>query len=98
MSSRQSVGFSDRVEDFVWYAMEFCSHRCLFSLVSKLGEQLLENNPKRCWSIVLSIAKGVFYLHSKSVVHRDLKLENVLITSTTKDGITTEQVLILDWN
>lgn len=46
----------------------------------------------RCWKIVRSVVKGVSFLHSRNVVHRDLKLENVLITSTTVDGITTEHV------
>ena len=75
--------------------MEFCFGGSLFGLICRLPVPLLVENPisnARCWMIVRSVVKGVYFLHSKRVVHRDLKLENVLITSSTENGITTEQV------
>jgi serine/threonine protein kinase len=34
-----------------------------------------------CAIIIFQVLQGVKYLHGKGIVHRDLKLENVLMTS-----------------
>lgn len=33
-------------------------------------------------NILKQVVKGISYMHSKNLVHADLKLENIVITST----------------
>lgn len=56
--------------------MEFCGSRNLASLISSGS---LSNEETK--GIFGQIVRGVSFLHSHSVFHRDLKLENILFTS-----------------
>jgi serine/threonine protein kinase len=69
----------------LYIALEHCSMD-LFSLVEQfqLSRELVQ-------SITLDVALGVKYLHSLNVIHRDLKLENVLLRP---DG----HAVIVDFN
>jgi serine/threonine protein kinase len=41
---------------------------------------------KRGKELSLAVAKGLKYLHDFGVVHRDIKLENILMTDNTEQG------------
>jgi serine/threonine protein kinase len=61
--------------------MEHISHGELFKAVSKQGGRVSE---AQCRAYMRDIAAAVSYLHSRCVIHRDIKTENILIGS---DGV-----------
>ena len=63
--------------------MEYCSVGEIYSLVEKRYFQLED---KLC--IFKQTVRGVAYLHSHGIAHRDIKLENLLMTDTGKVKIT----------
>jgi NIMA (never in mitosis gene a)-related kinase len=57
--------------------MEYCQHGDLQSFIKRQnGKPLIEN---MIWKIFIQICLGVYYLHSKDIVHRDLKTLNILL-------------------
>ncbi|XXH05763.1 hypothetical protein Hte_012199 [Hypoxylon texense] len=69
------------------HVMEYCSEGDLFSLVSKkyLKEEG-RNIDRLC--LFKQLCQGINYLHSNGIAHRDIKLENLLITKDSKLKIT----------
>ncbi|KAK8074268.1 HAL protein kinase [Apiospora phragmitis] len=69
------------------HVMEYCSEGDLFSLVSK--KYLMEEGrevDRHC--LFKQVCQGIHYLHSNGIAHRDIKLENLLITKDSKVKIT----------
>jgi len=71
------VGLLDVYESnrYICLVMELCSGGDIFDWLDK--EEHLDE--VRACGIITQIAAAVDYLHSRGVVHRDLKLENILI-------------------
>lgn len=62
--------------NFIFIQMELC--KCnLKSYIDNLPYQL---SYKQKLNICLQISKGVQYIHSKNIIHRDLKLQNILVS------------------
>ncbi|KAM3485087.1 hypothetical protein MY8738_001555 [Beauveria namnaoensis] len=69
------------------HVMEYCSEGDLFGLVQKgffKGDAKLKD--RLC--IFKQLVQGVTYLHAHGIAHRDIKLENLLITKDSKIKIT----------
>ncbi|KAK3101838.1 hypothetical protein FSP39_006736, partial [Pinctada imbricata] len=65
-------------------AMEYCPGGTLYEHIRISGEGL----PERTFlSYLRQIAEGVKYLHSKSIIHRDLKSKNILLKEPSKTTI-----------
>ena len=62
--------------DNFYLLLELCTGGDLFSYIKSLGK-LEESETKR---ICLNIVEGISYLHSNNILHRDLKLGNILLT------------------
>lgn len=67
--------------DALHIIMAYCNKGDLQSLLKKSKEkqgQILKEEVT--WSIVLQVILGLYYLHSKKVLHRDLKTANVFLS------------------
>ncbi|PGH28934.1 CAMK/CAMKL/MARK protein kinase [[Emmonsia] crescens] len=62
-------------EKLVWLALEYCPGDELYNYLIRNGPMLLEKVQR----IFTQLVGAVCYVHSKSCVHRDLKLENILL-------------------
>jgi len=71
----QFLGLCDHASG-VYLITEYVEHGDLFDMLV-FGEEELDWKIKI--KIALQIANAVYYLHSKSIIHRDLKSQNVLI-------------------
>jgi protein-serine/threonine kinase len=69
------------------HVMEYCEEGDLFSFVQK---GYLKQNDRLTDRLCLfkQLIQGVHYLHKHGIAHRDIKLENLLITSQSKLKIT----------
>ncbi|KAG0196140.1 hypothetical protein BGX33_002021 [Mortierella sp. NVP41] len=72
---------------------EYLGHHCIrLDLASTNLLQHSKNNPsmmkKDQISLILQIAKGIEFLHSAKILHRDIKDENILVTAEGKAKIT----------
>jgi serine/threonine protein kinase len=63
------------IENLVFIIMEFVQGGLLFDLCQTLGAMGEDAGRFFMWQMV----DAVEYMHSRRVVHRDLKLENILI-------------------
>jgi protein-serine/threonine kinase len=69
------------------HVMEYCQEGDLFNLVQK---GYLKNpdrlNDRLC--LFKQLVQGIYYLHEHGIAHRDIKLENLLMTNQSKLKIT----------
>ena len=70
--------------------MEYCKGSDLFTYIENRSFQLSET---RAAQIIHRLATAVYYLHEYNIVHRDLKLENILMTSDDE----TADIRLLDF-
>lgn len=69
----------------VWIAMEFCEIGSVLDVIRILQVPFKESEVK---TITKDIVHGLHFLHSKKVVHRDLKGGNVLLTRGGRGKLT----------
>ncbi|KAK3331134.1 kinase-like domain-containing protein [Apodospora peruviana] len=69
------------------HVMEYCSEGDLYSLVNK-KYLIKDDREKDRLCLFKQLIQGVNYLHTNGIAHRDIKLENLLITSDSKLKIT----------
>ncbi|KAM5450811.1 hypothetical protein McanCB49686_006117 [Microsporum canis] len=62
-------------ENLVWLVLEYCPGDELYNHLLQHGPMPIEKTQK----IFTQLVGAVAYVHSKSCVHRDLKLENILL-------------------
>jgi serine/threonine protein kinase len=62
-------------ESLVWLVLEYCAGDELYNHILKTGPM----EPDKVQKIFTQLVGAVSYVHQKSCVHRDLKLENILL-------------------
>ncbi len=71
----------DQWENMPYLIMEYCPKGALSKQVGKLSEE-------QVWRVLHDVAAGLAYLHSKDIVHQDIKPDNILLDESGNYRIT----------
>ena len=69
--------------EYIYIILEYMAGGDLFSYLERKDFKITED---RARSMAHQIASALYYLHSFGIVHRDLKLENILMADKTDDS------------
>ena len=61
--------------------MEFCIYGDLYSLLHMVKKKKVYVNEEIIWDIVYQCLLGLEYLHSQQIIHRDIKLLNIFMST-----------------
>lgn len=76
--------FIDQEEEGQWFLcilMEYASKGDLHQLIESSRKNKEYMPEQLIWDICRQITEGLHYLHNNSIMHRDIKPHNILITS-----------------
>ena len=68
----------------IYIIMDFCEFGDLFSLLQSVKKKKVFVNEDIIWNIAIQALMGLSYLHSKKIIHRDIKLLNLFMTKDKK--------------
>ena len=71
-------------EEGIYIIMEFCEYGDLFSLLQSVKKKKVYVNEEIIWNVAIQTLLGLEYLHSKQIIHRDIKLLNLFMTKDKK--------------
>lgn len=68
-------------EEGIYIIMEFCIYGDLYSLLHMVKKKKVYVNEEIIWDIVYQCLLGLEYLHSQQIIHRDIKLLNIFMST-----------------
>ena len=68
--------------NFLYLVLEYINGTPLIDLLN--NENKCNISQERATNLIIQITKGIIYLHSKQICHRDIKLENILVMKNDK--------------
>ncbi|KAK6972783.1 serine/threonine-protein kinase Nek6 [Biomphalaria glabrata] len=71
--------FIDPSEDYVCMILDYCDGGNLSERIQDAAQKLLKFSEKQIMQWFIQIVMAVQYIHSKHILHRDLKTENVFL-------------------
>jgi serine/threonine protein kinase len=67
-----------------YIVIELCTGGDMYDYLEKRNFRISE---QRAWELATQIGGAVYYLHNFNIIHRDLKLENIMMTNDTEASI-----------
>ena len=68
--------------NYLYLVLEYINGIPLIDIINNEDKNFLSQN--RAKKLIIQIIKGIIYLHSKNICHRDIKLENILVMKNDK--------------
>ena len=68
-------------EEGIYIIMEFCIYGDLYSLLHMVKKKKVYVNEEIIWDIAYQCLQGLEYLHSNQIIHRDIKLLNIFMST-----------------
>ena len=72
-------------EDNIFIALELINHGNLLEVISKIKEKKIGFKERNAADIVYQLLLAINYIHKSNVIHRDLKLENIMVDMQQTD-------------
>ena len=84
----------DLCEDFdnIYVVLELMRHGTLTQMLAKIQETKASFTERDCASLVYQMLISINFLHNQNVVHRDLKLDNIMVDIERIDDNQTKMV------
>ena len=76
----------------IYVVLELMRHGTLTQMLAKIQENHLPFNERDCGNLIYQILLAMNFLHKQNVVHRDLKLDNIMIDLDRIDDNSTTMV------
>ncbi|KAL4445586.1 hypothetical protein ABPG74_006137 [Tetrahymena malaccensis] len=70
-----------QIDDQLCIMIEYANQGTLESFISKISQQTMSVSASQILDLACDIFQGLNILHTKKIVHRDLKMENLLVSN-----------------
>jgi NIMA (never in mitosis gene a)-related kinase len=89
LSSKYVVKYYDSFEinNNLYIVMEYCEGGDLYTYIANIKKKNTQLNETFIWKTFIKISLGLYHIHKKKILHRDLKSLNIFLTKNNEAKI-----------